>query len=243
MSLTMRRYSSGTVSKPAAVHPAPLYRSPRPPASASCCSADPQPPIGADRAPVAARLRRRRRPPAGAGANAISAAAPGTSTGATPDSLTDCRCVSRSSSLMTSGRKSLPDRSGLLPQHLQVVLERMGAALDRRQPQRRRLSLDRVRLPEQRIELLAERALLARRLAQHRVDHLHRRIRVAQERGEMHRDRCAECRAAYRPAPAPGCCELCSSRASSTRELTSDTDTSTCVILPSTRTRWNSKSR
>ena len=32
-------------------------------------------------------------------------------------------------------------------------------------------------------------------------------------------------------------------RASSTRELTSDTDTSTCVILPSTRTRWNSKSR
>ena len=88
---------------------------------------------------------------------------------------------------MTSGRKSFPDRARLVPQRLQILLEGVRAAFDRGHPKRRRLALDRVHLPEQGIELLAEHAFLAGRLAQHRVDHLHRGIGVVQERGQLRR--------------------------------------------------------
>ena len=74
-----------------------------------------------------------------------------------------------------------------LPQRLQVIFEGMRAAFDRGQPQGRRLALDRMHLPEQGVELLAEHALFARRLAQHRVDHLHGRIGIVQERRQLRR--------------------------------------------------------
>ena len=92
-------------------------------------------------------------------------------------SLIDCRCVSRSSSLMHQRQEIVARQLGLVAQHLEIVLEGVRAALDRRQSERGRLALDRMRLPEQAVELLAERRLLARRLAQHGVDHLHRRRR------------------------------------------------------------------
>ena len=74
-----------------------------------------------------------------------------------------------------------------LPQRLQVVLEGMRAAFDGGQPQGRRLALDRVHLPEKGIELLAEHALFARRLAQHRVDHFHGGVGIVQERSQLRR--------------------------------------------------------
>src|SRR5882762_4315037 len=75
----------------------------------------------------------------------------------------------------------------LLPQQLQVVLEGVRAALDRGQAQGGGFSLDRVYLPEQRIELLAKYTFFAGRLAQHRVDHFHGGIGVIQERRELRR--------------------------------------------------------
>src|SRR5216684_9137540 len=79
----------------------------------------------------------------------------------------------------------VPRQARLLPQRLQVVLEGVRAALDRGQAQGGSLSLDRVYLPEQGIELLAKYAFFAGRLAQHRVDHFHGGVGVVQERREL----------------------------------------------------------
>src|ERR1022692_3323026 len=79
----------------------------------------------------------------------------------------------------------VPRQVGLVPERLQVVLEGMGATLDRREAQGRRLALDGVRLPEKSIELLTEHALFPGRLAKHRIDHLHCRVRIVQERRKL----------------------------------------------------------
>src|SRR6266702_4182528 len=63
----------------------------------------------------------------------------------------------------------------------------MGAALDRREAQGGRLTLDGVRLPEKSIEFLAEQAFFPGRLAKHRIDHLHGRVRIVQERRQLRR--------------------------------------------------------
>ena len=75
----------------------------------------------------------------------------------------------------------------LLLQRLQIILEGVRAALDGRQAQGRSLALHGVHLPEQSVQFLAEHAFLARRLAQHRVDHFHSRVGVVQERRQLHR--------------------------------------------------------
>ncbi len=81
----------------------------------------------------------------------------------------------------------VPRQGGFVAQRLQIILEGMRAGFDRGQTQGGGFSLDRMHLPEQCIELLAEHALLARRLAQHRVDHFHGRIGVVQERRQLRR--------------------------------------------------------
>ena len=83
------------------------------------------------------------------------------------------------------GKEIVAGQILLFSQHLQVLLEGMRTRLDRRQPQGGRLSLDGMRLAEERIELLTKHPLVSGRLAQHRVDHFHGGIRVVQERCEL----------------------------------------------------------
>ncbi len=81
----------------------------------------------------------------------------------------------------------VPRQGRFLPQRLQVVLEGVCAAFDRGHAQGRGLSLDRVYLPEQRVELLAKYTFFPGGLAQHRVDHFHGGVGVVQERFQLRR--------------------------------------------------------
>src|SRR5271165_7340857 len=83
------------------------------------------------------------------------------------------------------GKKIVARQVRFFAQQLQIILEGVRTALDRGQSQCCGLALYRVYLPEQSVQLLAECGLLARRLAQHRVDHLHGGVGVVQEGSKL----------------------------------------------------------